>query len=288
MTALHDAHITADTSAKEKPVVSPYNFFDPLDAIEAVQHPLLKAMILSSATWYIDTLCINKARDIFYRVRETVEADGGIDEFNEFISAIAEIKGNEQYSEEQGFEQNAGAMQELALLTGIRLHWHDVSDTAAGAAKIKNEVKSFEQLIASEKVRTVDDETRSNLEACAAFAARGASPERAKLIAEQLEKEQAARFAHQHKQRQLVAPAVINIITLAEYRRAGDESAQFHQLALDTQRRLIAGVRAAVMRAMNTLATWRLPVGEYATSVLPDGYACVDELDAVLTSPKFN
>lgn len=288
--ALHDAHVSADTGSVHKPAMSAHTYFDVQDTIESILHPMLRAMVLGSMAWSIDIACINKARDTFYAARKITTDNGEsttIDKFNEYINSVAELAANEQYSEELGFEQNAGALQELAIMSGLRTKWHDISDTAYAAAKMKNETKTIEELIASERVRTVDGDTSANLEALAAFACRGKA-DRLPLVTAQLIKEQNARYAQQHKDRQLVAPAVINIINMANYRVAGEDNQQFYQLALETQRRLIISIRAAVIRSMNTLATWRLPAGEYATSVLPDGYDVVDALDVVLNSPKFN
>jgi hypothetical protein len=250
---------------------------------------MLKAMVLGSMAWSIDVACINKARGVFYDARKSMAegADTTIDKLNEYINSVAELKANEQYSEELGFEQNAGALQELAIMTSLRTQWHDIATTAYAAAKMKNETKTLEQLIKDERVRTVDGELATNLEANATFACRGRE-QHIPAITKQLIAEQNARFAQQHKDRQLVAPAVINIMHMAEYRNAGDDTCAFHQLTLETQKRLITSTRAAAMRSMNTLATWRLPAGEYATGVLPDGYDVIDTLDAVLASPKFN
>lgn len=287
--ALHDAHIDADTLAVQKPAISTFAFYDPLDTIDNIPHLTLKAMVLGSMAWAIDALCINKAREVFYDARKSVVESRGeqttIDDFNEFINSVAELKAGEQYSVDQGFEQNAGKLQALALLTGLRHTWHDQAEEAHAAAKMKYAPKTLGELIASEKVRTVDGEMAVNLELLATHAARGKA-ERVPLMKEALVKEQQHRFAQQHKDRLHVAPAVLNIISMGEYRNAGEEPS-FHQLALEDQIRLITASKQACERSVATLATWRLPAGDYGLHVLPEGYAAIDLFDEVLNSTKF-
>lgn len=285
--ALHDSHVHADTAAPQHEVQSTHAFFDPIDVIEEIQHLTLRSLILSSMAWSADTMLINKARDVFYAARKTyMESESPtINDFNEFINAVRELQANEQYAEELGFEQNSGALQSIAQLIGIRQHWHDRAEIAAVAAKTKYAPKTLSELIATERVRTVDGEVASNMEALAEFSARG-KPERIPQIKQHLIAEQNARYAAQHKDRQLVAPAVLNIISMGEYRNAGDTH-DFWQLAVDDQVRLITQTKAAVERSIMTLATWRLPQGDYARFVLPEGYDTVDKLEAVLNSTKF-
>lgn len=271
----------------QTPVASTYNHFDVLDTIENITHPLLKAMVLGSMEWSIKTQCINIARDVFYRVRESAgEHENAIDNFNEFINAMAELKANEQYNTDLGFEENTGALQQLAMLTTIRQTWYDQAEMAHGSAKLPFKTKSYEELIAAEKVRNVDAEIAGNLGALAEFASKG-DPDKAARAKEALIRQQQIKFASQHSTRQLIAPAVVNIITMAEYRATDDVS--FWQLANETQERLITATRSAIERNLATLATWRgVTQFEYATAVLPDAFTAIDELTAVLASPKFN
>lgn len=284
---LHDSHVAADTAAPQHAVQSTFAFFDPIDLVEGIQHLTLRSLILSSMAWSADTLLINKARDVFYAARKTyLESETPtINDFNEFVNAVKELEANQQYAEELGFEQNAGALQAIAQLTGLRQHWHDRAEIAAVAAKTKYAPKTLSELIATERIRTVDGEVAINMEALAEFSARG-KVERIPQIKQHLIAEQNARYAAQHKDRQLVAPAVLNIISMGEYRQAGD-SHDFWQLSVDDQVRLITQAKGATERSIMTLATWRLPQGDYARFVLPEGYDTVDKFDEVLNSTKF-
>jgi hypothetical protein len=293
--ALQDAHIIADTGAKLIPVQSTYAHFDPIDVIENIKHPMLKAMVLGSMEWSVKTACINIARDVFYKVRASMaDTDNAIDDFNEYINTIAELKANEQYNTDLGFEENTGALTQLAMLTTIGRKWYDYADTAHGAAKLAFKTKTYSELIASEKVRTLDSEAVINIEALAEFASRRGSKEiSAEKLAERAKRTQEAiankikfSYAAQHATRQLVAPAVINIIGMAEYRAT--EDVEFWQLALEAQERLISSTVKAIERNVETLATWRgITTIEYASQIMPDAFAAIDDLEAVLASPKF-
>lgn len=266
---------------------STYAHYDVMDTIENVTHPMLRAMVLGSMEWSVSAAIINLARDTFYRLRDAQQhTETTIDDFNEFINTVAELKANEQYNQTLGFEENGGAMQQLALLVGIKHHWYDLAEIAHGSAKMRFAPRTYEELIASEKVRSVDDEMKTNLEALAAFASRG-DAKRAEVAKEQLLKQQQFKFASQHASRQLVAPAVVNIINMAEYRNAGAQP-EFWQLPVEMQERLITSTRKAIERTLETLATWRgITAVEYATAILPDAFAAIDELDTVLKAPKF-
>lgn len=286
--ALQDANIVTAP-------VSNYIHFDPIDVIDDIKHPMLKAMVLGSMEWSVKTACINLARDVFYKVRAAMaDTTNAIDDFNEFINVIAEMKANEQYNNDLGFEENTGALTQLAMLTTIGQHWYDLADTAHGAAKLAFKTKTYLELIASEKVRTLDSEAVINIEALAEFASRRGSgeitpeklAERTKRTKEAIANKIKFSYAAQHATRQLVAPAVINIISMAEYRAT--EEVEFWQLALEAQQRLLTSTVKAVERNVETLATWRgITTLEYASQIMPDAFTAIDQLELVLASPKF-
>jgi hypothetical protein len=292
-TALQQAFVTAQNNAPESEELDSAPFigtsfahYDVLDTIETIHHPMLKAMVLGSMEWSISAAIINLARDTFYRVRDSMAAtDNAIDDFNEFINAVAVLKANEQYNTDLGFEENTGALQQLAMLVSLKQRWYDQAELAHGAAKMVFKTKTYEELIATEKVRTVDGDMKLNLSALADFAGRG-DKDRTTKAHEALVRQQQLKFASQHATRQLVAPAVINIITMAEYR--GIEDVAFWQLPVETQQRLIDGTRKAIERSLETLATWRgITTIEYAAGILPDGFDAIKQLEAVLASAKF-
>jgi hypothetical protein len=284
-----NAVFTPETAAQIKPQ-STYAHYDVLDTVENINHPLLKAMVLGSVEWAINMQCINAARGAFYTARalavdDAVQSDIAIDELNDFVNTIAELKANEQYNTDLGFEQNAGDMQQLALLLPMRQKWYDVADTAHGAAKMVFKSKTFEELLASEKVRTVDVESACKISDMTTMLCKG-DAEKAKRVTDMLLAQQQSKLAQSHQTNKLIAPAVLSIIRMAEYRN--EESPEFWQLSIETQRRLILSTKNAVERTMTTLATWRsVSQHEYAKGVLLDGFAAVDELEAVLAAPKF-
>ena len=301
----HASTTTPTAMALALAVVAPaithgVNYYDVMDTIDEIVSPVLKASVTNSLAWSIDTAVINKARDVFYRLREAhadsqedSAEESGIDKFNNFIRAIAIAKSGDQYGQDLGFEENTGALTELALLVSIRQMWHDKATQAAAVDKSKFTPKSLEELIASEKVRSVDDETRVKLSTLAEFASRG-KPERVAQITADLIKLEQNKYVTQHKSRTLVAPAVINIIAMAEYRdidsyRDEMSGVRFHQLAIETQSRLIKAARGAVERSITNLAS-RKGVSQFAfaTEILPEAYDAMDKIDTVLNSPKFS
>lgn len=285
--------LTQETASQiETRPQSTYAHYDVLDTVENnIKHPLLKAMVLGSMEWAINMICISSARGAFYRARaldvdNSVQSDTAIDELNNFVNTIAELKANEQYNTDLGFEENAGDMQQLALLLPLRQRWYDIADTAHGAAKMAFKSKSFEELLASEKVRTLDVDSALKIGAMTDMLCKGDAA-KAKRVTDLMLAQQQSKLAQSHQTNKLIAPAVLSIIRMAEYRN--EEAPEFWQLSIDTQKRLINNTRASIERTIATLATWRsVSQFEYASSVLLDGFAAIDELDAVLASPKFN
>lgn len=267
-------------------VQSSFSHYNVLDTIEDITHPTLKAMVLSSMEWSIKTQCINQARNVFYQVRKDADdmvTEGGL---SEFVNAIAGLEANAQYNTDLGFAQNGSAITKVAQLMQSAQQWYDKAETAHGSAKMTFKCKTFEELVADEKVRLLDDNTKSKISAYGSMIARGDVTKQA-LITEALIKQQQNNQINQAKSRELVAPAVMTILGMAEYRGGGEEI-EFYELDTDVQKRLISAAKGAVERSMTTLATWRgVSMKDYADLLL-DGFKAIEELDAVLNSTKFN
>ena len=259
-------------------------YFDPADTADEFVSPLFKARVWSSMAWSADMACINAARDLFYSIREMREDT--IDDFNDFINEIAEVKASEDFAEGLGYEENAGKLTQLSQLIGLREIWHDRADTTASDAGTRHAPKTLEELMDAEKKRTVDSHISANIELRASFAADG-DPVLEKTMIEQLTKKQNALFDEQHKNRRKLAPAVRNLVRIADYRRTKD-AVQFHYLADEVQLRLINGTRSAISRAMDDLASLRGVTTEDYTLILREGYAAIKHLDQIIASPKFS
>lgn len=235
-----------------------------------------------SLAWSVDTACINLARDMFYRMRAT--KSDSIDDFNEFINDIAELKANEAYNEDLGFEENTGTLQSLSMLLVLREQWHDLAETSAKVLGIKYAPKTLEELMANEKPRTLSEDATLNLEVLAKAMTRK-SPDRFQQTYELLVKQQANTYQNQFKTKLITAPAVANIFSVADYRRDKAEVA-FHELGTETQNRLTLQTKGAAERALVKLANWKgVTTAAYAMLTV-EAFDLIDRVDAILAAKQ--
>jgi hypothetical protein len=279
---IFEGSVTSRGAAAEeitrRQVESRNTFFDPQDLIDEIANSHLKYELRQSVAWALDMQCISQARDLFYRMRAT-KADS-IDDFNEFINDIAEIKANESYNVDLGFEENTGTLRSLSMLLVLRTQWHDKAETAAKVVGTKYAPRTLEELMASEKPRTLNEDTSLNLETLAKAMTRK-NPERFETVHQLLIKQQANTYTNQHKTKVLTAPAVVSIFNVAEYRNEFAEVA-FHELGKDLQVRMTQQVKAAAERAVVKLANWKgVTTAAYAMLTV-EAFDLMDALDAMI------
>jgi hypothetical protein len=266
------------------------SYFDLIEVLnDKLTQPMLRARVLSSMAWMLDMNVINTGRSLFYDVHKEATESGTIDNFADFLSKMCELQAGEAFAEGLGYELNTGRLASLSLMLRLRQTWHDKAESAAANARIKYEPKSFEVLMASEKVQTVDTLTREKLSALvdATYEGENASTEEIAQAQALLLNQQAARNVQIHESRQLVAPAILRIIDNADFHGKAIESAEFWQLALDTQIRLIGAARRAVERTLSDLASYKTITTLEYVGMIKECKAMTRELDAVLTTGKY-
>lgn len=269
--------------------------------------PMLRARVLSSMAWTLDVNIINTARSVFYDTYKDVTETQSIDGMSDFISAMSEMRANENYMEDLGFELNTGRLQSLTMMLHLSREWHDAAESAAVDANMKYSAKTFAELLASEKPQQVDTLSRTKIRALVRAMVLGDEeaefvdqceadnvldqPRYLELLAQLTEaetlmiKKQEEDYRQMFEQRQKVSPAVERIIQYGSYRDCDD--ANFWQLAVDTQYRLIQSASRTVQRVMQDLASYKsIPMVEYLV-IIKESKAAIKALNEVLASPKF-
>ena len=251
-------------------------YFDPLDLVENT-NAYLKYEVLSGMAWRLDNTCIATARSLFFGMR-TARHDT-IDDFNEFINEVAELKANESYNVDLGFEENAGLLQSLSMLLVLRKHWHDHAEMAGVVIGAKYAPKTLEELVDSEKKQELRGDDAIKLEMLAKIATRK-HPDRYDQVLTTLKQREAQRAERTFETRKLTAPAVKSIFCVAEY-RGGDDVA-FHQLSDELRARLLLQTKGAFELAVERLATRKaVTTVAYAVATV-EAFDAMDRLDAVI------
>ena len=281
----------ADEAAKNAATTITHGtaYFDLLHTLdEVLVHSLLRARVLSSMAWALDTAAINAARSVFWDTHKEAAEAGHIDNFAEFLNKMSEMRANENYVEDLGFELGAGKLQSLTLMLKLSQKWHDTAADAAAGAGIKYTPKSFEVLMASEKVQQVDAPTTAKLNALIDMTFEGEEhtaeeiEQARKLVAAQ----QSERMAAMHASRQMISPAVQRIIAYADYRDSSDAT-EFWQLPTDTQARLVSNAISTIDRTLTDLAGYRSITAIEYISLIKEAKGAKARLNDVLKSSKF-
>ncbi len=272
----------------ETTVTHGVSYFDLIPYLEeALVHAQLRARVLSSMAWALDTAAINTARSIFWDTHKESVENGHIDNFADFLNRMSEMRANENYVEDLGFELGAGRLSQLSLMLKLSQDWHDKAEGAAVAAGIKYTPKSFELLIASEKAQAVDALTLAKLDALVdATLDDDHTPEELAEYKRLIAQQQSDRMQQMHASRQLVAPAVLRIISFADYRGAG-ETSEFWQLPIEAQSRLVSSAINTINRVLTDLAGYRQITAIEYIGIIKEGKAAIKRLNETLRSGKF-
>lgn len=265
-------------------------YFDLMESLSTkLVHPMLRARVMASNAWTLDSSIISTARSIFFDVYKDETEAGHIDNFADFLSKMSELRAGEDFAEGLGYELGAGRMKSLGTMMRVSTEWHDMARAAAANAKIKYDPKSFELLMASEKVQVVDVLTREKLAALIEVEYEddeNSTPEEAEQAKDMLIAQQTARNIQMHASRQMVAPAVLRIIEHVNLKHTA-EDCNFWQLPLDMQIRLIGAARRTVDRTLTDLSTYRgISTLDYI-GMIREAKAMKKELDTVLATGKF-
>lgn len=301
--ALTNAGITEDTVPA---ITHGTAYFDLLTTLDDVLvHALFRARVLSSMAWALDTAAINTARSIFWDTHAESTQAGHIDNFADFLNKMSEMRANENYVEDLGFELGAGKLQSLTLMLKLSQKWHDAAQGAAVGAGIKYTPKSFELLLASEKAQQVDALTIAKLNALvdATFDGEDSTPEEIEQAKKLVAAQQSERLAAMHASRQMISPAVLRIIAYAEHRDyfvdyKGDPTAaevardmnadtEFWQLPVDAQARLINNAISTIDRTVTDLAGYRSITAIEYIGLIKEAKGAKARLNDVLKSSKF-
>lgn len=279
----------ADAAKEPANTVQGTAYFDLLDTLnDVLTHSLLRARVLSSMAWTIDTAAINIARSIFWDTHKEASEVGHIDNFADFLNRMSEMRANENYVEDLGFEIGSGKLQSLSLLLKLSQNWHDTAQGAAVGANIKYAPKSFEQLLASEKAQAIDALTMSKLDALieATFEGEEHTPEEVEQAKKLVAAQQAERMAAMHASRQMISPAVLRILAYADYRDES-EASEFWQLPIEVQARLVNNAISALDRTVTDLAAYRSITAFEYIGIIKEAKAAKARLNDVLKSSKF-
>lgn len=285
-----------ETALANITATSRHVYYDVLDDVESRLMPgELKSRTLASMAWTMDMMCINTARSLFYDVyRETTEVNS-VDAFNTYMSNVSTMNMRGAHTEEIGFE-NADAWDTLIMLMSLRGVWHDA---AAKASQRMYQPTELLEMMANEKQQAVNALDRQKLGLMAEFSADGDEKMTKELI-DRMEQMQNARYKDSFELRRKLIPAINEILVRASsvvklssgvrFGTADDpqDHAEFHQLPVLTQYRLIGAAVRAIERTLMDLGTnRRITMMEYA-AYLRDGGAAIKAINEVLKAPKYS
>lgn len=271
-------------------IVHGTNYFDLREQLSwLLPTQLMRARVLSSMAWRIDTQIISLARNLFYTLyKDTVET-GTIDAFNEFINAVAEQRGSEENTYDIGYE-NSGMFKTMVALLNSSHYWHDAAVESSAAAGVRYNPKPIHQLLAEEKPQTLSVLSAAKLNALAKAVSDG-DAERELITAKLLIEKEAQRNEQSHAGRQKIMPAVMRIIESANSKSPMNDISDepgFHTLPFAVQKQLIEFASKSIEMALTALATYTsISTLEYA-GMITEALAAQRALKVVLTAPKFN
>lgn len=263
-------------------------YFDLMDTLnDVLVHALFRARVLSSMAWAFDTAAINTARSVFWDTHQESTQAGHIDNFANFLNKMSEMRANENYVEDLGFELGAGKLQSLSLLIKLARSWHDAAQGAAVAANVKYAPKTVEQLLASEKPQQVDALTIAKLDALvdATFDGEDHTPEEVEEAKKLIAAQQNERMAAMHASRQMITPAVLRIMAYADYHDT--DATEFWQLPIELQARLINNAISSIDRTITDLASYRSITSIEYIGLIKEAKGAKARLNEVLKSSKF-
>lgn len=274
---------------KTKPVVQGTNYFDLREQLgELLSTEQLRARVLSSVAWRIDTQVISLARALFYKLYEDNADVGTIDAFNEFIRSVSMQKDAEENSFAVGFEQT-GPFKTMVALLNTSHYWHDAATEASAAAGMRYTPKSITQLLAEEKPQAVTALSAQKLGMIAKAVSNG-DAEREEITTKLLISKEAQRNEQSHAGRQKTLPAVMRIIEVAQgFSPTNDISDEpgFHTFPLELQKQLIEFSIKAIETSLTQLASYTsISTLEYS-AIIAEALNAQRKLAEVLKSPKF-
>lgn len=268
-------------------VASNYIYFDLIGHVEdQLIDGELKARVMSSLAWSLDTRAVNYARSVFFDTyKESVET-GTIDAFNDFCTAMNERAVAGDHTHEVGFE-DVDSFSTLVSLLNMRKFWHD---RAEACATRPYKPKSLAELVLGERARTTAPDTKAKLAIRAAYAADGDLDLEKQLLDSLIRKSDSTK-QQQYELRAKLNPAVLRVLELASARATtvyDGECPELHLLPIELQRSLIEGSIGAVERGLSDMADMRNVTLDDYTVAIKESRAFVKSIHEVLKAPKFN
>lgn len=265
---------------------STFAYFDLIDFVDNnLLDGELKGRVMASLAWNLDNRAIYLARSVFFETyRESLET-GTIDAFNEFANAMAEQLATGKLTP-VGFE-DASSFTQLTLVLNMRKHWHD---NAQRCSTREYNPKSLAAMVADEKPRQVDVNTRSKLAVRAKFVA-GDDEALQKTMLDKLIEKSNATLQQQHELRQKMVKPVLHILQIAGHKAEfvyDGECPPFSELPMAVQINLIEQCMAAADRAVDDMGiSSRVSIDDYAVA-MRDAAELKKQLREVLKAPRFN
>jgi len=266
--ALNAAGVTSTTFAAP-------NYYCPLDTLDDKigQHAVLHSRVITSMAWYLDSACINQARNVLFARYAQSEIEGD-DKFGNFCQDVAvDLDHESLYVGEQSNEQT------LAQLLALRHHWHTAAQSACAAEDRDYNPKSLRDQMLAEKPRTADVGTRVNFEQMAKTMAHGDIALEKRMYATMCAANDTALAQRAEGSRKLM-PTILEILRTAS--RYAPAETRFDHLPAVVQHRLTKAASATLDRTMIDLASRlsKQPI-EFAR-ISESAYQCGLTLNAIL------
>jgi hypothetical protein len=266
------------------------NNYDPLAHIhDILPNQKLRQRVLSSFAWYIDRQLASEMRSLYFKLYEQLSdpdcTTNAVDSYAHFQSIMNEEEARRVNLAEQGFMDGPG-VGNIRLLICLRDTYHHAAEVASlSLSRQTHKVPTLEQLMSEDKPMKVDALSRSKTVALAKYMAKGDAAAEARFTAELIARKE-HRAVDMHARRLEIVPALTGMLAYINNRSDVSE-AEFHELPLATQRRLVQQLVNIIERTVGELSDDRT-VSEFEyVKIMIEGEAAIDAVKAVLAQHTY-
>jgi hypothetical protein len=240
-------------------------YWDLFDTLEGIKEPVLRLRVLESVAFTSGGMALAQASSYVFEVRKLMEENVPLQEI------ASAIRTEEWHRTVQGFR---APLTDLSHLLSFRTRVIDAAHVAAAAIGKKARIKSLDDMIKDEEVRSLKGDQIVNLKLIAEMTCD--NPEDVEDVHKSLVDSQNAQARHWVATRKMMAPATTWVIEQAQ---ALWESGNFFELDEETRQRLVVHATNAVDRATSDLAISRITPIAFAL-ILNEARALKRELAA--------
>lgn len=266
---------------------SQFIYFDLREELDSLCTEQLRANLLASYAWGIDTRLINAGRALFWQLREDQETLNGIEAFNDYRAKIADLDFREKALEDTGSD-GTGLISLIRQLADLRVDAHALA-MQASLNPAKYVEPSIEDVLKADKPMRLQPESKARLRKVAeALAPADADAEAIDQIHKILIEKDAFMRQANFERRAEINPIVSLLISDVCRLHGTDGSASFHTLPIPVQISLIQqSIRKLESEMVDAATNTRISVSVFGALVY-EAKSAVKRLNKVLQAEKYN